>query len=87
MSPKALVDNNKLDLPIFATAINTQYNFLSNTGPVVFVTNNSLSGNIPIEIGGLKLLYNLDLNHNNLLLRQHSKLTFEAHKRGKIRPL
>jgi len=64
-SPKALVDNNKLDLPIFAIAITTQYNFLSNLGPVIFVANNSLSGNIPVEIGGLKLLNGLDLSHNN----------------------
>jgi hypothetical protein len=64
-SPKALVDNNKLDLPIFAIAITSQYNFLSNLGPVIFVANNSLSGNIPVEIGGLKLLNGLDLSHNN----------------------
>jgi Leucine-rich repeat (LRR) protein len=65
MSPKALVDNDKLDLPIFATTITTQYNFLSNLGPVIFVANNSLSGNIPVEIGDLKLLNGLDLSHNN----------------------
>jgi Leucine-rich repeat (LRR) protein len=65
MSQKALVDNNKLDLPIFATRSTIQYNFLSNMGPVIFVANNSLSGNIPIEIGRLKLLIGLDLSQNN----------------------
>jgi Leucine-rich repeat (LRR) protein len=65
MSPKAIVDNNKLDLPIFVSTITTQYNFLSNMEPVIFVANNNLSGNIPVEIGSLKLLHALDLNHNN----------------------
>jgi hypothetical protein len=65
MSSKALIDNNKLDLPLFDIGITIQYNFLSNMGPKISVLNNSLSGNIPVEIGGLKLLNGLYLNHNN----------------------
>jgi len=66
MSPKALVDNNKLDLPFFSfTAITLQYNFLSNVRPTISVANNSLSGNIPVEIGRLKMLRGLVLSHNN----------------------
>jgi Leucine-rich repeat (LRR) protein len=66
MSPKALVAASRLDLPIFlATRSTTQYNFLSNMYPSIYVGNNSLSGNIPVEIGRLKLLHALDLSHNN----------------------
>jgi len=55
-----------LDLPIFlATRSTTQYNFLSNMYPSIYVGNNSLSGNIPVEIGRVKLLHALDLSHNN----------------------
>jgi len=83
MSSKALVDNNKLDLPLFFfTAIVIQYNFLSNVGSIISVANNSLSGNIPVEIGGLKLLNGLYLNHNNFsgnIPNQLSELTnFES---------
>jgi Leucine-rich repeat (LRR) protein len=65
MSPKTLAEKNKLDLPIFFEAITIQFNFLSNMGHLISVANNSLSGNIPVEIGGLKLLTGLDLSHNN----------------------
>ncbi|XP_057954098.1 receptor-like protein 3 [Malania oleifera] len=42
-----------------------QYNTLSNMGKVIDVSNNSLSGNIPIEIGQLKFLRYLILSQNN----------------------
>ena len=66
VSPKALVDNNYLELPIFTTkGISNQHNFFSSLRPLLCVANNNLSGNIPIEIGCLKLLSWLDLSHNN----------------------
>ncbi|XP_057955674.1 receptor-like protein 3 isoform X1 [Malania oleifera] len=42
-----------------------QYNKISNMGKVIDVSNNSLSGNIPIEIGQLKFLQYLNLSQNN----------------------
>jgi hypothetical protein len=48
-----------------AHTITTHVNFLSNMGPVIFVANKSLSGNIPVEISCLKLLHDPDLSHNN----------------------
>jgi Leucine-rich repeat (LRR) protein len=79
ISPKALGDNNKLDLPLFSTTPFTfQFNFLSNVGSIISVANNNLSGNIPVEIGELKLLNGLDLSHNNFsgnIPNQLSKLT------------
>jgi Leucine-rich repeat (LRR) protein len=80
MSPKALVDKNKLDLPLFRiTPANViQFNFLLNIGSLISVANNSLSGNIPVEIGGLKLLRGLYLSHNNFsgnIPNQLSELT------------
>jgi EIX receptor 1/2 len=42
-----------------------QLNFLSSVRPAIVVSNNNLSGNIPIEIGCLKLLSMLNLSHNN----------------------
>jgi Leucine-rich repeat (LRR) protein len=64
---RTLVDNSYLNLPIFSARDGTlgQYNVLSNMRPTIKIANNSLCGNIPIEIGGLKLLRQLDLRHNN----------------------
>ncbi|XP_057955676.1 receptor-like protein 3 [Malania oleifera] len=42
-----------------------QYNKISNMGKVIDVSNNSLSGNIPIEIGQLEFLQYLNLSQNN----------------------
>jgi Leucine-rich repeat (LRR) protein len=70
VSPKAIVINSYLDLPIFkkdtsGISSTQQYNLLSNMRPAIIVGGNILSGNIPIEIGHLKMLHDLDLSHNN----------------------
>jgi Leucine-rich repeat (LRR) protein len=64
VSPRALVGKSHFDLPIFS-GTNMQINLLSNIEPGIFVANNNLSGNIPIEIGRLKMLHSLNLSHNN----------------------
>ncbi|XP_059430143.1 receptor-like protein 2 [Corylus avellana] len=68
VSPKALVNHNHLDLPIFIGPSPfgqiVQLNFLSSLRPAIIVANNNLSGNIPIEIGCLKLLSVLNFSHN-----------------------
>ncbi|XP_057954097.1 receptor-like protein 2 [Malania oleifera] len=42
-----------------------QYNNISNMGKVIDVSNNGLTGNIPIEIGQLKFIQYLNLSQNN----------------------
>ncbi|XP_059430110.1 receptor-like protein 2, partial [Corylus avellana] len=79
VSPKALVDDNHWDVPIFTSPNpSAQHNFLSSLRPAIVVANNNLSGNIPIEIGCLKLLSRLDLSYNNFsgsIPNQISELT------------
>ena len=76
VSPKAPIAHNHLDLPIFlSTRSFTQYNFLSNLYPSIYVGSNNLSGNIPIEIGHLKQLHALDLSCNNFLGNIPNKLS------------
>ncbi|KAK3226236.1 hypothetical protein Dsin_006098 [Dipteronia sinensis] len=63
------VERNYLELPISVMPVNASdrpYNRLLNLAPTLNVSNNRLSGGIPVEIGQLKFLYVLDLSHNNL---------------------
>ncbi|XP_050112070.1 receptor-like protein 3 [Malus sylvestris] len=81
--PSAQTDSGDVELPIYARPQNgsvssLQYNYLSNLPPTIGFRNNSLSGNIPIEIGRLQNLYELDLSINNIvgsIPDQVSKLT------------
>ncbi|XP_021802307.1 receptor-like protein 2, partial [Prunus avium] len=63
----AQVDHNFLELPIFIQpdgAQALQYTYLSFLPPSIYLHNNSISGSIPVEIGGLQLLHALDLSNN-----------------------
>nr|XP_028954943.1 receptor-like protein 3 [Malus domestica] len=69
--PSAQTDSGDVELPIYARPQNgsvtsLQYNYLSNLPPSISFRNNSLSGNIPIEIGRLQNLHHLDLSINNI---------------------
>ncbi|KAB1226944.1 Receptor-like protein 2 [Morella rubra] len=68
VSPQTLADHNSLDLAIYGSRSNggSEYNSLFQFGGAICIANNNLSGIIPIEIGRLKQLRNLELNDNNL---------------------
>ncbi|CAN6555976.1 unnamed protein product [Malus baccata var. baccata] len=81
--PSAQTDSGDVELPIYdhytyETVAPQRYNYLSNFPPTIGFRNNSLSGNIPIEIGRLQNLHVLDLSINNIvgsIPDQVSKLT------------
>jgi Leucine-rich repeat (LRR) protein len=64
---RALVNQSYLKVPIsiYRNGTNYQYNYISYMPQAIYLRNNSLHGNIPIEIGHLHLLHVLDLSYNN----------------------
>ncbi|KAL6203964.1 hypothetical protein ACLB2K_021234 [Fragaria x ananassa] len=67
----AQVDHGYLELPFYASqpmpdASILQFNSLSYYPPSIMLGNNSISGNIPTEIGKLQLLHILDLSANQV---------------------
>ncbi|KAL6203475.1 hypothetical protein ACLB2K_027175 [Fragaria x ananassa] len=60
------------ELPVYTQRTNAsitdlQYNYISNLPRAIYLRNNSLSGNIPSEIGHLQLLHEFDLSVNNFV--------------------
>jgi hypothetical protein len=80
VSVEDLGENSALNLPFLGRKIGSfaQFNILSNVQPTIFVANNSLHGNIPVEISRLKLLNQLDFSHKSFssnIPNQISELT------------
>ncbi|XP_050140068.1 receptor-like protein 3 [Malus sylvestris] len=70
--PAAQTDSGDVELPIYTQRTNAsvtalQYNYMSNLPRAIYIRNNSLSGNIPVEIGQLQNLHELDLSVNNIV--------------------
>ncbi|KAL0414981.1 UNVERIFIED_CONTAM: Tyrosine-sulfated glycopeptide receptor 1 [Sesamum latifolium] len=62
------VDRSNLELPVFVqpnNASNLQYSQLANLPPALYLGSNSIGGTIPIEIGQLKFIIQLDLSNND----------------------
>ncbi|KAJ0524383.1 putative leucine-rich repeat domain superfamily [Helianthus annuus] len=59
------VKNDKFELPMFnVNGSNRQYNCLASFRPMLDLSYNNLSGDIPIEIGNMKSIQKLDLSNN-----------------------
>ncbi|KAB2604053.1 receptor-like protein 2 [Pyrus ussuriensis x Pyrus communis] len=70
--PAAQTDSGDVELPINTQRTNAsvtalQYNYVSKLPRAIYIRNNSLSGNIPVEIGQLQNLHELDLSVNNIV--------------------
>ncbi|KAF2293817.1 hypothetical protein GH714_005006 [Hevea brasiliensis] len=75
------LDTTYLEVPVLVKTKNAnyqQYIKLSHLPPAIYMSNNSLRGNIPVELGQLKFLHVLDLSDNNFsgsIPNELSKLT------------
>ncbi|XP_025014950.2 receptor-like protein 3 [Ricinus communis] len=75
------IDRSYLVMPVIVKTKNTnylQYHKVSYLPPAIYLGNNSISGNIPVELGQLKFLQELDLSNNNFsgnIPEELSKLT------------
>ncbi|ESQ27963.1 hypothetical protein EUTSA_v10018044mg [Eutrema salsugineum] len=63
-------ERSYLELPVFISpdnvTITQQYNQLSSLPPAIYIRKNKLTGSIPIEVGRLRVLHDLEFLQNNL---------------------